>query len=633
MNSISKLGWLLVLTAGSTISLSAQLVNDGRSTGNLIKLSNANGVNDAESGLSTTQLATPSGTNDVLVAEQIVEGFPFFSLRSVWYAIDQSPTNGAYSVSSDFLPALAAPERRGGVMGWLNLSVSNGISFHVRPAGVGASFRVSLVNFLADNGADNESVARLYNLDGTPAAADVNSAWSDLGNYNPTNFATFRLSFSAPSTNELSALSNATAHVTARVFQTGTSNSPVQVGRTIELLTDLAIPSPKDHRIGYYAYWGAISDVGTIGYLDNLTASGQIDVVPNVPPTVRLTEPADGSTFRAPTNITFVAEATDSDGNIARVDFLAGTTLIGIATNSPYTLTWTNPPGGTYALTARATDSRGATTESTNQVRVTVFANFLPTVRVSSPTNGDIFVEPATITVAAEANDRDGSVSRVDFFADALLIGTRTNAPYSITWSNVLVGNYSLIAKATDDRGESDTSTNTVLISVRTNLPPTVRITTPSNAANFNAPASIRILVDSSDADGRVISVECFAGTQLIGTVVSSGAGITTSSFDFNLVPVGNYVLTAKATDNRGASTTSGPVNIRVNVPGEGPPTLMIAQSNNSVVLTWPIDFVGFTLETSTNMTAGSWTSVTADNNRAVVQLSGAAQFYRLVKR
>jgi len=94
--------------------------------------------------------------------------------------------------------------------------------------------------------------------------------------------------------------------------------------------------------------------------------------VPNVPPTVSLTSPANGATFTAPASITLTATAADSDGTIQKVEFFhGGTNLIGTLTVPPYTMQWTGVPQGAYALTAVATDNGTATTASA-PVNVTV---------------------------------------------------------------------------------------------------------------------------------------------------------------------------------------------------------------------------------------------------------------------
>jgi hypothetical protein len=93
--------------------------------------------------------------------------------------------------------------------------------------------------------------------------------------------------------------------------------------------------------------------------------------LPNQPPAVSITEPSDGAVFAAPAAITVTADASDSDGSVARVDFYAGSVLIGTATAPPFSVIWNNAAAGNYALTASATDNLGATTTS-DPVNITV---------------------------------------------------------------------------------------------------------------------------------------------------------------------------------------------------------------------------------------------------------------------
>jgi RHS repeat-associated protein len=56
------------------------------------------------------------------------------------------------------------------------------------------------------------------------------------------------------------------------------------------------------------------------------------------------------------------ATASDGDGSIASVQFFNSTALLATVTQPPYAYTWSNVAAGTYSLTARATDNRGAAT-------------------------------------------------------------------------------------------------------------------------------------------------------------------------------------------------------------------------------------------------------------------------------
>lgn len=87
----------------------------------------------------------------------------------------------------------------------------------------------------------------------------------------------------------------------------------------------------------------------------------------NVPPTVALTSPLAGAAFTAPASIALSASAADPDGAVSRVEFYAGSTLLGTDTTSPFTLTWSNVAAGSYSLTAVARDNYGAATRSAAQ--------------------------------------------------------------------------------------------------------------------------------------------------------------------------------------------------------------------------------------------------------------------------
>ena len=79
--------------------------------------------------------------------------------------------------------------------------------------------------------------------------------------------------------------------------------------------------------------------------------------------------------------------------------------------------------------------------------------NILPSVSITSPTSGASFAAPATITISATATDADGTIAKVEFFVGQTKLGEDTTAPYSIVWSGVAAGSYSLTARATDNAG------------------------------------------------------------------------------------------------------------------------------------------------------------------------------------
>ncbi|OON66039.1 hypothetical protein B0919_22645 [Hymenobacter sp. CRA2] len=84
--------------------------------------------------------------------------------------------------------------------------------------------------------------------------------------------------------------------------------------------------------------------------------------------------------------------------------------------------------------------------------------NTPPTVSLTSPTSGATFAAPASITVSANAADANGTVAQVQFFNGSTSLGIDTSSPYSINWTGVAAGTYTITAVATDNAGAATTS-------------------------------------------------------------------------------------------------------------------------------------------------------------------------------
>jgi len=404
-------------------------------------------------------------------------------------------------------------------------------------------------------------------------------------------------------------------------------------------------------------YWKIVSK--TMAYV---TAAGPVwsfttaGTAPgNTPPAVSITAPANGASYTAPASIAIAASASDSDGTIARVDFYQGSTLIGSDTTSPYGITWSNVPAGSYSLTAVATDNGGAaTTSSAVSVTVTAsstlpsgwtdadvgatgaagsasFANGTFSVTgagadvwgtadafhyawrslagdgsivarvatiqyVSQWTKAGVMMRNSTSSSAAQAfmlvaassakgapfqrrtADGSGSVSTAGplvtapYWVKLVRAGnviTGYASPDGATWTEVgsdtfTMGSTILVGLAVSSHVSGTTATATfdhvsVTSSAPPNQPPTIAITSPSDGASYTEPASITIDADASDSDGTIARVDFYQGSALLGTSTSAPYSVTWTN-----VPAGSYSLTAVATDDAGASTTSAAVSVTV---------------------------------------------------------------------
>jgi hypothetical protein len=339
---------------------------------------------------------------------------------------------------------------------------------------------------------------------------------------------------------------------------------------------------------------------------------------PNKPPLVSIALPADGSVFVAPADIYIAAYAFDSDGYVHTVEFFEGLNSLGVTTNNPFAASPINPfqiewkavGPGEYVLTALATDDEGATSLS-RPVKIVV---------VGEPLQSNVV---NIHTVDPEAAEQDPRLDRLS--NTALLRVTRqgrTDLPLSVFYSvggtaengvdyaklpgSVTIpqgaASADIVIEAIDDAVPERTESVVVTIerlaciaiypprpecylvgpSPRAGAfvldddtppggaPPSATIDQPQTGALFSAPATIRIQATSVDPDAYAPMMEFFANDLKIGEAVITfivapppGQPIT---FDFAWlnVPPGQYSVTAKATDDTGATGVSAPVLITV---------------------------------------------------------------------
>ncbi len=353
----------------------------------------------------------------------------------------------------------------------------------------------------------------------------------------------------------------------------------------------------------------------------SVTSSPAVTVVvfnPNVAPTVSITSPVSDAAFTASESITITAKAGDEDGSVSKVEFYNGNTLLGSDSKSPYTFTWKNVAAGSYAITAKATDNGSLVTSSSAITIVVSKPNVAPTVSITSPVSTTGFTAPAGITITADANDEDGSVSKVEFYNGNILLHTEVAAPYTWTWENMAAGTYVLTAKATDN-GSLVTSSSAIIIVVsKPNVAPTVSITSPVSNTGFTAPAGITITANANDEDGSVSKVEFYNGNTLLHTEVAAPY-----TWTWENIPAGTYVFRVKATDNGSLVTSSSAVTVVVSKPNVAP----------TVTITSPVSTTGFTAPAGITITAdandedGSVNKVEFYNGNTLVHTEVAAPY------
>ncbi|MHB9022749.1 MAG: Ig-like domain-containing protein [Armatimonadota bacterium] len=293
-------------------------------------------------------------------------------------------------------------------------------------------------------------------------------------------------------------------------------------------------------------------------------------------PVVSLTAPTHGAIVSAP--VTLTATASYDGGTVSKVEFYDGANKLGEDTLAPYSYTWPSPSLGAHTLTAKAIGS-DLTVGTSEPVNITV--NDPPTVSITSPTDGAVLLGDS-LTLTADASDSDGTISKVEFYEGANLLGTDTATPYSYDWTSIPAGAYALTAKAYDNQ-------NTV---------------TTSSVVN--------ITVWSTQDIGTVGQVGSASYSAPTFTVAGAGDGITGTADAFRFVYLsmsGDCTITARV-----ASCTSNDSNARAGVmmrqdttAGAKAASSLFGPSNNKVNFHYRTSTDGNTTTKSSNGAAAPY--------------------------
>jgi len=227
-----------------------------------------------------------------------------------------------------------------------------------------------------------------------------------------------------------------------------------------------------------------------------------------------------------------------------------------------------------------------------------VDTNRPPVAQWIAPSNGSVFTQGMNILLRASASDADGSVVRVEFRRNGILLGSSTGAVgagtgtnYAYMWSNAPAGSHTLTAVAVDNRNARGTSApvNITVTSRPRNEAPHVTITVPTNGTVFPPRTDVGIEAVTRDPDGYADTVEFYADNLKIGeqqiVFIQEPVPGEPIYFEFTWTnpPPGQHVLVAATRDNQGARGLSSPVHIFVDGGTNPPPTNITLIATGSV--------------------------------------------------
>lgn len=226
------------------------------------------------------------------------------------------------------------------------------------------------------------------------------------------------------------------------------------------------------------------------------------------PPTVSLTSPPNNAFYIAPAIIKLSANVTQGANTVERVEFYAGTTLVGTATSTPYSVTWTNVPSGPYAMTAKAIDTSGIS-GTTNQVSVTVAS--APSVAAAPGLDGSTINSDSVLISGTTQTTANSSVA-----VNGQMAVLAADGRYFINSLPLVAGANNIAIQVMTQDGESSTQTITV---------------TSSGTAPFK--------IGAYPTEG----IAPFDAQMVVGSV--TGAPFGSVEFDFNDDGVADYTATS----------------------------------------------------------------------------------------
>jgi subtilisin-like proprotein convertase family protein len=256
------------------------------------------------------------------------------------------------------------------------------------------------------------------------AAVNLAATWTNLPATTTTTSTQNSLTAAIPDNNatgitrsfNLSSSSIRVEHVTVRVSINHTSRGNLEMTLTspsgmTSKLSELHTDSNDNYSNWTFSsvrHWGEsstgvwsfkIADRSTSGNSTGgtLTAAelkifGTPAAATNPAPVVTLTSPANDAILIPAAPVIVSADATDlkadgSSGIVASVEFFQGSTSLGVDATAPYSVSWTPSTSGSFSVTARATDSEGASATSSPALVTVLSGDGAPTISSFTPSS------------------------------------------------------------------------------------------------------------------------------------------------------------------------------------------------------------------------------------------------------
>ena len=241
-------------------------------------------------------------------------------------------------------------------------------------------------------------------------------------------------------------------------------------------------------------------------------ASENPSILKNIKPEISITSPGSGNAFYASDDLEFTVNASDADGEVVKVEYYSGEKLIGTSSTAPFSFTWTNPFTGMHEITAHAFDNNAEEAVS-DKIIISIKLNVPPSVSMVSTVESGVIQEGENLALQATANDSDGEVEKVEFYAEGIYIGEVQTSPFVFTWENPEAGTYSIKSKAIDNKGGAAYSSS---FDIKVNKKPEVSFDGLEDGSVLYTNSIVDIPVLASDDDGEISNIEFYVDSEKV---------------------------------------------------------------------------------------------------------------------
>lgn len=354
---------------------------------------------------------------------------------------------------------------------------------------------------------------------------------------------------------------------------------------------------------------------------------------------IAITSPADKATFAVGSSISFTVNASDSNGPIRTVEFIANGIKLGESTAAPYSFTWPNVPLGRYTVTANLLDRQGYTVVSAPITiavgAVNPLALLITTAAPSAADNAvsdrlkslgwDVVIKGDSASATADADGKDLIVISSTVGSGNVSTKFTASAVPIICWESALPDELGIEAGNVNGftvGGQTDILIADAAHPLAAGFPVGAR-TVYSSPADV---ASLNTIVPSA----TVVATTADGATPVI-TAVEKGAALNTVRIATAPARRVQYYLvdTFLVTTDDGKKLFDAAVKWAANItPVAAQPRVSVTRSANTLTISWTP--TGGTLQTTSSLSGTPvWTNV-GTANPATITIGTSSAYYRV---